>query len=246
MSAHATPFTPGGPVPWTGLSGTSTVDPETFAHYEANARRYAERVSRSVPDGDLKTFIEALPAAHDPILDWGCGPGNTAALLEARGMSCVATDASPAMAEIGADRGVAIRVEPFEALAPLPRFRGIWSNFALMHVERPCFAPLVQRAAAALIPEGVLHLGLDFRVGHPGREVARQVRLDGCLMTLFRPEEILSTVRDAGLVPVSARTGRGRMLDGTPTQFHILLARKPGCVRGDRPRGPETPLRRSP
>ncbi len=227
MPVHAFPSPhPSNPERGTPLSGQS-LDPATLAYYEAHAADYAERISRSAPDGDLKTFMEALPATREPVLDWGCGPGNTAALLAAAGISCEATDASPAMAALAAELGVAVRVDPFEALDSAPRFRGIWANFSLIHAPLAMFAPLVARAAETLVPGGVLHLGQDIAIGHPRSETGREVRYLGLRCALVPPEEIMEAVRAAGLLPVSARSGSGHSLHGTPLDFHILLARKP-------------------
>lgn len=222
MSASAAPSPPD-----TGRAvapDACSLDAGTLAFYEANAAEYADRISRSEPDGDLKTFIRALPPRALPVLDWGCGPGNSAALLEEAGISCVATDASPAMAGIAAGMGVAVRIEPFEALEPLPRFRGIWANFSLMHAPRSMFAALVGRAAAALVPGGVLHLGQDTAACGAAAELPEE---SGLRMTFCRPEEMMEAVTEAGLVPVSARSGTHRGLGGTSLDFHILLARKP-------------------
>ncbi len=227
MPVHAFPSPlPQDPERGPPLAGAS-LDSATLAFYEAHAADYAERISRSAPDGDLKTFMEALPATRDPVHDWGCGPGNTAALLAEAGIACEASDASPAMAGLAAELGVAARVQPFEALDSAPRLRGVWANFSLIHAPRAMFAPLVARAAAALVPGGVLHLGQDISIGHPCGETGREVRYFGVRYTLIPPDDIMAAVRGAGLLPVSARSGSSRCLHGTPLEFHILLARKP-------------------
>ncbi|MBE9477456.1 MAG: SAM-dependent methyltransferase, partial [Proteobacteria bacterium] len=53
-------------------------DPETIATYNATVGDYVKLVSRTTPDRDLRRFIKAVPKGG-LVLDWGCGPGNSAA-----------------------------------------------------------------------------------------------------------------------------------------------------------------------
>ncbi len=200
-----------------------------MAWYESHAEIYADMTSRSAPDGDLAAFMEALPRSRAPVLDWGAGPGNTAALLLERQIAVTATDASPAMARIAAGLGIRMRVEPFEALPPDPVYRGIWSNFGLVHAPFEMLPDLTALAARALLPGGVLHLGLTtLRDDLP--EAGEGSHRDGwgIVSTHVAPDRAARLAEAAGLSLVSTRQGHFRlMLTGARMDFVIVLARKP-------------------
>ena len=54
-------------------------DTETLRVYDAKADEYAKLVASS-PDTQLTEFMEALPLGGH-VLDLGCGPGNSAAMM---------------------------------------------------------------------------------------------------------------------------------------------------------------------
>ena len=58
-----------------------TVDPETIAVYDARARDYADMFDTENSGRHLRAFRETLPDGAR-VLDLGCGPGNTAAILK--------------------------------------------------------------------------------------------------------------------------------------------------------------------
>ena len=93
-----------------------TSDAETLAVYARKADAYAEMVSRGEPDADLLAFMKAAtPSGH--VLDLGCGPGNSAAIMQARGFTVEAIDASPEMVALARDKfGVAAKVASFDDL----------------------------------------------------------------------------------------------------------------------------------
>jgi SAM-dependent methyltransferase len=106
--------------------------------------------------------LDAAFPAGARVLDLGCGTGEDAVHLAARGVSVHAVDASPAMAEAAlakaAREGVASRVRvetrPVEALEALSGgpFDGAYSNFGALN----CVADLggAARALASLLAPG--------------------------------------------------------------------------------------------
>lgn len=218
----------------------TTIDRATLEWYEANADFYADRVSRSAPDEDLMAFIDALPGTEDPVLDWGCGPGNTAAMLASFSMAVAATDISPAMARLAGSLGIDVRIEAFEDLPRDPVYRGIWANFSLIHAPRAALAGLIARAAEALIDGGVLHLGLDISVDGTDPVLSPEIRLaSGRLVGLVSRAEADRMVRVAGLSPIRLREGEASSPDGHRIRFLIHQSRKPrypGLPAGKRPR----------
>ncbi len=195
-------------------------DRQTLDVYARMASDYAELVSRPEPDGDLRAFIVALPSGQEPVLDWGCGPGNSAAMMMAECIMIEATDASSQMAQLAGGLGVEVRVEPFEALEGAGHYRGIWANFSLLHAPRPQMADLLHRAARALVPSGVLHLGMKTGTGAARDDLGR-------LFTYWQPDEMAQATAAAGLTPLSERLGEGMGLDGRMEPYVIQLSRKP-------------------
>ena len=88
------------------------------------------------------------------ILDVGCGTGEDAAHLAARGLSVYATDASPAMIQVAAARGgFTVAVRSAEELAQIDGpFDGAISNFGALNCVEDL--PAVARSLAGLVRPG--------------------------------------------------------------------------------------------
>ncbi len=200
-----------------------SADPETLDVYARLAEAYAERITRMEPDGDLRAFIASVRFGG-LVLDWGCGPGNSAAMMAAADLRVEATDASPAMAALARDLGVKVTVEPFEALRQRPKFDGVWANFSLLHAPRDQVPGLIGLASGAMMPGGVLHLGMKT----PPEDDAREGRDSlGRYFSYWPEADLADACRAAGLMPESGRHGAGPGLDGRVEPFVILRARKP-------------------
>ena len=198
-------------------------DPQTMRVYGELAEDYSDRITRMEPDEDLRAFVAAV--RHGGlVLDWGCGPGNSAAMMAAQDLRVEATDASPEMAALARELGVVVRVEPFEALRPRPKFDGIWANFSLLHVSRARVPALIALAAEALMPGGVLHLGME-GVPENGWREGRDAL--GRFHTCWTENELAAACRAAGLDPAPARHGTAEGLDDRVAPILIILARKP-------------------
>lgn len=197
-----------------------TADPETLACYARMAEDYQARLSPDTADADLLAFLDALPGGSAPVLDWGAGPGASAALMIARGVAAEATDASPEMVALAQKRGVPARQEVFEALVPGPRYRGVWANFSLLHADPEALPGLILRAAGTLLPGGVLHLGMKTGSGASRDTLGRRYA--------YVTEAALDAMTGAaGLTGISTRHGAGKGLAGTVDPYVIHLSRMP-------------------
>ena len=76
--------------------GPHMTDTKTISYYDASVDAYIDMVSRDKPDADLQSFIDTVPKGGT-VLDLGCGPGNSAAMMQAAGLIAYATDASAEM-----------------------------------------------------------------------------------------------------------------------------------------------------
>lgn len=194
-------------------------DEETLRVYAERAEEYAALPLADDMSKDLQAFIAALPDGDGPILDWGAGPGHDAARMVELGLACEATDAAPEMVALCAAKSVPSRCEPFEALEAAPRYRGIWANFSLLHADADALPGLIQRAGAALLLGGVLHIAL--KRGHG----TKRDRL-GRRYTYLEAEDLDRLTQAAGFTRLAVRHGETVGLDGAKAGFVVHLSQK--------------------
>ncbi|MCA0204698.1 MAG: class I SAM-dependent methyltransferase [Proteobacteria bacterium] len=197
-----------------------SADPRTLAVYATAATRYAEGVARKKDidqQADLDRFAAALPPGGR-VLDLGCGPGQHAAALRARGLTVEASDASPEMAALALrDHGIAVRVEPFEALDANARYHGIWASFSLLHAPRAALPALLSRIHRALVPGGTFTLGMKLGRGEGRDDLDR-------FFAYYTEAELRSLLGAAGFTVSHARQGVGSGLSDQPASYVILTA----------------------
>lgn len=197
-----------------------SADPRTLAVYAAAASRYAEGAARKKDidqQADLDRFAARLPPGAR-VLDLGCGPGQHAAALRDRGLIVEASDASPDMAALAfRDHGIAVRVEPFEALDATARYHGIWASFGLLHAPRADLPALLARIHRALVPGGTFTLGMKLGQGEGRDELDR-------FFAYYTEAELRDLLAAAGFTLLHARQGVGSGLSDQPASYVILTA----------------------
>lgn len=194
-----------------------SADQKTVAFYDGAAKDYAGKFGRTEPDLDLRAFMDALPAGGR-VLDLGCGPGNSAAMMRAAGFEAEASDASPEMAALARENyGLEVRVEGFDALDAVARYDGVWANFSLLHAARGDMPGHLTRIHTALRPGGVLHLGLKLGKGEARDDLGR-------FYTYFAEEEVRGLLARAGFKVMSTRHGEAAGMTGAVEPFIIVLA----------------------
>ncbi|MBC8099557.1 MAG: class I SAM-dependent methyltransferase, partial [Armatimonadetes bacterium] len=118
----------------------------------------------------LRGRVQARLTQHFPpgarVLELGCGTGEDAAYLAARGVRVLATDASPAMLDAARRKNQASALVDYALLdlAHLPeadwgQFDGAYANFGVLN----CLAdwrPLAAWLAARIVPGGVIAFGV--------------------------------------------------------------------------------------
>ena len=197
-------------------------DKETLEVYNARATEYATQFcGAQTPDSQMQSFLDALPSGAD-VLDLGCGPGRSAAILALAGHRVIATDASEEMVRLARQHpGVTARVEPFEGLADQAAYDGIWANFSLLHAAPDDLPRLVQKIATALKAGGIFHIGMKTGTGQSRDSIGR-------LYTYVEEATLRDWLTENGLVPFAHWTGEARGLAGTNDPYVILQARKNG------------------
>jgi len=137
------------------------VDEATLQFYRRNAESYAAWAK--APSMRLTGFLGLLPEGGS-ILELGCGAGNHAAEMLARGFALRATDGSPEMAEIASRRiNYSVEVMRFDELDECEAFDGVWASACLLHVPRDELAGIFARIHRALKTGGVFYA--SFKAG---------------------------------------------------------------------------------
>ena len=195
-------------------------DDETLRVYDAKAQEYAERFCQGLaPDDDMRSFLEAVPPGA-AVLDLGCGPGRSAAIMAAAGHDVTATDASAEMVKIAAaQEGVRAYQATFDALNEVARYDGIWANFSLLHADRADLPRHLKAIAVALKPGGIFHIGMKTGTGQKRDAMGR-------LYTYVEDAELSDLLEAAGLQVFMRRSGAEVGLAGTKDPFLIVQARK--------------------
>lgn len=130
-----------------------STDPDTIAFYQARAPHYVLRFGQA-HSYQLDPFLDRLPAGGS-VLELGCGGGQDAARIKARGFAVDATDATPAMVRKANERwGVGARVMTFDGLDAEAAYDGVWAHASLLHCPRDALPDVLARIHRALRPDG--------------------------------------------------------------------------------------------
>ena len=185
-----------------------TVDPTTM-------EIYAERASA---DATLTAFMAALaPGAR--VLDLGCGPGGSAALILAAGLVVDAVDASAEMVDLAWKlHGIKARVAAFEDLDAVAEYDAVWASFSLLHAPKAAMPDLLVRIKRALRPGGRLGLGMKTGTGE-GRDGL------GRFYAYYTPDELQDLLTAAGFTVEAQQTGHAVGLDDTDAPWIWITAR---------------------
>lgn len=130
-----------------------SIDPDTIAFYQARAPHYVLKFGQA-HSYQLDPFLDRLPPGGR-VLELGCGGGQDAGRIKARGFSVDATDATPAMVRKANERwNVGARVMAFGELEAEAAYDGVWAHASLLHCPRAALADVLARIDRALRPGG--------------------------------------------------------------------------------------------
>ncbi len=192
-------------------------DARTIAVYDAHAADYDNRFRSEGPDRHLTAFMQALPRGAR-VLDLGCGPANASAFMRDAGLQPDPVDASPAMVALANDRhAIGARLATFDDISAKAAYDGIWANFSLLHAPRGDLPRHLRALYDALVPRGLLHLGMKIGTGE-GRDALDR------LYTYVTRDELHQLVTRAGFAVTETDEGADRGFAGTLDPFIILRA----------------------
>lgn len=137
------------------------VDETTLQFYRRNAVSYS--AWGKAPSARLIGFLGLLPRGGS-ILELGCGAGNHAAEMLARGFVLRATDGSPEMAEVASRKlNHPVEVMLFDQLDAREAYDGVWASACLLHVPKEELVGILARIHRALNPAGIFYA--SFKTG---------------------------------------------------------------------------------
>lgn len=192
-------------------------DKATIDVYNARAASYNDLVSKDAPDADLQAFIDAVPQGG-LVLDLGCGPGNSAAMMNAAGLRAEATDASTEMVKLAQGTyGVDAKLALFDDLSEVDRYDGIWANFSLLHAPKSDMPRHLAAIKTALKPGGVFHIGLKTGTQSERDSIGR-------MYSYYTVPELNGLLAQAGFTPRTQREGVDKGLSGEMAPFVIILS----------------------
>ena len=116
--------------------------------------------------------------------------------------------------------GLVVRVATFHMLDAREVYDGIYANFSLLHAPKSEMPAHLRRISVALVPGGLLHLGMKTGDGEKRDAIGR-------FYAYYTESELEGLLADAGLEIETRNYGEDMGLDGMMAPWIILTARKP-------------------
>ena len=194
-------------------------DAQTLSVYEARAAEYAEKTDHdNETDPQLAAFIEACPKGGR-VLDLGCGPGMSAAVMAKHGLRVDAADATPAMVRLAAEHsGVNARQATFDDIDEEGVYDGIWASFSLLHAAKRDLPRHLGAVNRALKPGGMICIGMKLGEGEERDELGRHY-------AYYSTHELDGLLEKAGFTVLDHRFGRSTGLSGAESDWVQVSAR---------------------
>jgi SAM-dependent methyltransferase len=193
-----------------------TIDPKTIAIYDEKTNEYAI-LTEGVPQ-DLVGFDGYLPRSAR-VLDYGCGPGTSAAYLAKQGHTADAFDASEKMVIYAQKHaGVTAWQATFDQFNAPNKYDGIWASFSLLHAAREDILRFLQHIHTAIKSDGVFYIAMKLGSGRHRDELQR-------LYTYVSEAELRSWLSDTGFDWIDHTTGETTGLDGSMSAWIGVFAR---------------------
>jgi SAM-dependent methyltransferase len=166
------------------------MDPKTQEFYQTRAREWAAAFPY-----EYSTFLDPFLARLKPgawILELGCGDARDAARMESKGFIVDATDGTPNMAALAAEKlGRPARVMRFDELDAETEYDAVWAHASIHHQPLTGLADVLGRVARALKPDGIFFANYKLGDGEArdalGRLYNFQPRED--LMALYASQD---------------------------------------------------------
>lgn len=195
------------------------VDRETISVYDTKAADYAKLLNNQAPDPQLVAFMRLLPDGGR-VLDLGCGPATSSAHLRDAYFRPDPIDASAGMVMLANETyDINARVMTFDEIDMVSEYAGVWANFSLLHAPRTDLPRHLDAVAAALVPQGVLSIGMKTGTAETRDGIGR-------MYTYVTIPELSGLLNDAGFSILAVDEGEGVGLAGSVDPWVVIRARK--------------------
>lgn len=149
------------------LGHRTAVNARHRASYDLVASDYAAR-NQEMPE-DVVTSAKQFSAliGAGPVLDLGCGHGRDMAWFGQRGISMVGADLSEGMLAQARRRvgDPLVQLDMRHLAFRNARFRGVWSDAAMLHLPKSDLPGILSEVSRVLIPGGVLFSAVQIGEG---------------------------------------------------------------------------------
>lgn len=174
---------------------------------DAYAQKFIHELDQKPLDREWLERFAALVGSGEPVLDLGCGPGHTTALLASLGLNAIGIDLSPKMIEKARRLFPQARFAVGDFLA-LPyeaeSIAGILAFYCIVHLTPDQLLPAFTEMFRVLSGGGVLLLSF-----HVGSAVVRAENfLDTSAVldfTFFEPQQVETALATAGFDAIEFR-----------------------------------------
>lgn len=192
-------------------------DEDTVLVYAGRANLFAALEMTQGNRDSLARFIARLEAGAR-VLDLGCGPGTHAALMQEAGIRVTGHDPCREFIQIARATGVDAHLAEASDLDAEAEYDAVWASFSLLHTPRAEMPGHLAAIARALVPGGILHLGLKLGEGEERDDLGR-------FYAYYSEAELHDLLHDAGFAVLDVETGEERGLAGTIDPFIVITAR---------------------
>jgi len=195
-------------------------DEQTLAVYDDKVDDY-RAMAQTLKEGEALSLFMAATRPGGLVLDLGCGPGKSSALMQNRGFNVDPVDASSAMVRVANEHfPINARLATFDSITEHAHYDGVWANFSLLHATRDEFPTILAALFNAIKLGGALHIGMKTGEGAHRDALGR-------FYTFYTHKELEDHLVSAGFEISSVREGKDKGLAGTIDPWVTILSRKP-------------------
>ncbi len=194
-------------------------DSKTISIYDDQVKKYADMVTSNRASPILQKFMDALPQKAY-VLDLGCGPANSSALMRKHGFTTDPVDASSEMVKHANETyAINARLATFDDLTEKSKYDGIWANFSLLHAPKEDFPKYLKAIHKALKTDGVFHIGMKL-----GSDMKRDAI--GRMYSYYTDKELTSHLETTGFKVLHKTYGEEPGLSGEIAPWITILSKR--------------------